>query len=293
VRVPRARPVPARASGCWWRDLDLPGIPGTCHFDGARSRAALAPRVRTPSPMLVPDYVTAYKSHLAHLIEAHGRDAAMEWIVGGQYAQIGVLESSALITLGLRREHLLVDVGCGSGRLPYTLREYLTGRFVGTDLLEEALDYAREKCGRPDWRFMPSHETAIPVEDATADFVTFFSVFTHLLDEDIFRFLAEATRAARPGGKIVFSYLDFECESHWPIFESTLANRNPQRVINKFISKGAIRRWARALGLAEVALHDGFQPWITLTEPFTYSDGRRAEGVVEFGQSIAVLQKGA
>lgn len=56
-------------------------------------------------------------------------------------------------------------------------------------------------------------------------------------------------------------------------------------------SKGAIRRWTRAIGLKEDAIWDGFQPWISLTEPFRYIDGRLAEGVVEFGQSVAVLRK--
>ncbi len=105
-----------------------------------------------------------------------------------------------------------------------------------------------KSAGRPDWRFMANHLPSIPVEDSIADFVTFFSVFTHLLDEDIFRFLSEAKRVAKPGGQIVFSFLDFECESHWPIFEATLSDQNPQRVINKFISRvlfGVGRgRWA-------------------------------------------------
>ena len=243
--------------------------------------------------MPLPDYLASYQAHLARLIESQGRDAAMETLVGGQYEQIGILEGSALITLGLQRNHMLVDVGCGSGRLPHNLKDYLEGMFVGTDIIEEALNFAREKCGRADWRFILDRRGAIPVEDSSADFVTFFSVFTHLLDEDIFRFLLEAKRVAKPGGKIVFSFLDFECESHWPVFEATLADQNPQRVLNKFISKGAIRRWSRALGLQEKAMFDGHQPWITLREPFTYSDGRRAEGVVEFGQSVAVLQKEA
>jgi ubiquinone/menaquinone biosynthesis C-methylase UbiE len=166
----------------------------------------------------------------------------------------------------------------------------LKGGFVGTDVLEDVLEYAREKCGRPDWQFIANHEPSIPTRDASADFVTFFSVFTHLLDEDIFRFLEEAKRVVRPGGRIVFSFLDFECETHWPIFQATVADRNPQRVINKFISKGAIRRWARALALQEEVIFEGPQPWINLIEPFTYIDGRRAEGVVEFGQSVAVLR---
>ena len=242
--------------------------------------------------MNVPDYVVSYKSHLANLVQAHGRDAAMERVVGGQYIQIGILESSALRTLGLQPEHTLVDVGCGSGRLPYMLRDYLSGKFIGTDILDDALSYASERCARPDWRFVPHYLPSIPVENGIADFVTFFSVFTHLLDEDIFRFIAEAKRVLKPGGTIVFSFLDFECETHWPIFEATVADQRPDRVINKFISKGAIHRWARALDLGVVRIFDGPQPWIELTQPFTYIDGRKAEGVVEFGQSVAVLRKG-
>ena len=241
--------------------------------------------------MIVPDYVQSYQKVLAGLVAAHGRDHAMEWIVGGQYSQIGILESSALITLGLKPNHTLVDIGTGSGRLPFKLKDYLSGNFIGTDILSEALEFAREKCARPDWSFITHYEPSIPAGDAVADFVTFFSVFTHLLDEDIYRFLTEAKRVTKPGGKIVFSFLDFECETHWPIFQATLADKNPTRILNKFISKGAVRRWCRELELQEEAMFEGYAPWISLTEPFTYIDGRPAEGVVEFGQSVAVLRK--
>ena len=263
---------------------------GTSTLSFLEPRLTRSYNVSANRAMQTPDYVESYNTHLARLIEAHGRDAAMALVVGGEYSQIGILESSALLTLGLQRRDTLVDVGCGSGRLPYELRNYLDGVFIGTDILNEALKYAAEKCARPDWQFIPNHLPTIPVSDSTADFVTFFSVFTHLLDEDVFRFLSEAKRVARPGGTIVFSFLDFECDSHWPVFEATVADRNPDRVINKFISKGAIRRWSRALGLRLEAIHDGPHPWIMLTQPFNYLDGRRAEGVVEFGQSIAVLK---
>jgi ubiquinone/menaquinone biosynthesis C-methylase UbiE len=159
----------------------------------------------------------------------------------------------------------------------------LEGPFAWTDILEDALDYASDKCDLPDWRFMPTFQSSIPLGDVTADFVTFFSVFTHLLGEDIFRFLLEAKRVAKPSGKIVFSFLDFECDRHWHIFEATVADQNPLRVINKFISHGAIRRWARALDLKVEVIYDGSAPWVNLDEPFNYTDGRRAEGVVEFG----------
>jgi hypothetical protein len=69
-----------------------------------------------------------------------------------------------------------------------------------------------------------------------------------------------------------------------------VADRNPNRVLNKFISKGAIHKWCAQLGLTVEALHDGPAPWIKLTEPFRYIDGREASGTVEFGQSVAIVR---
>jgi len=240
--------------------------------------------------MQLPDYMAAYKASLASYLTTYGREKAMEMVVGGQYEEIGILESSALLTLGLQPDHYLVDVGCGSGRLPFVLRGFLKGKYVGTDILGEALDYARERVAREDWDFIQTIEPTIPVPDKKADLVSFFSVFTHLLDEDIYRFLAEAKRVTRPGGKIVFSYLDYAVPSHWTVFENTLADTNPNRVLNKFISRPAIERWAKALSLDIERLYDGDERWISLTKSFQYSDGRIASGIVEFGQSVGVIR---
>ena len=68
--------------------------------------------------MRVPDYIASYKSHLANLIEKHGREEAMQLIVGGEYDQIVKLERSALIDLGLKRNHSLVAVSYTHLTLP-------------------------------------------------------------------------------------------------------------------------------------------------------------------------------
>ena len=215
----------------------------------------------------------------------------MDLIVGGQSKAIGILEHSVLATLGLRPTDTIVDVGCGSGRLSTRLAPTHAGVFIGTDLLPDVVDYAARKAGRKDWRFHVADRPPLPIEDGIADFVCFFSVFTHLLDEDIYRYLADAMRLLKPGGKIVFSYLDFAVATHWTMFELTMADQSPDPVLNKFISKDAIHAWAQHLGLRVEQLHDGPSEWINLLEPITYIDGREVSGVSYFGQSVAVVSK--
>jgi ubiquinone/menaquinone biosynthesis C-methylase UbiE len=239
--------------------------------------------------MQIPDYVSSYRAHLAQLVAAHGRDRAMELVVGGAYAEMGALEANALIHLGLQPGHTLVDVGCGTGRLALHLRDYLMGKYIGTDLLDEALAFARSTCGRPDWEFVSNHLPTIPAPDASADFVSFFSVFTHLLDEDIFKFLREARRVLKPAGKIVFSFLDFECYPHWEVFLRTVEDPNPNRVLNKFLAQETVRRWACRLALKTDAIRSGTDKWIPLPRPVTCENGKILEGLASFGQSIAVL----
>ncbi|MEO6245335.1 MAG: class I SAM-dependent methyltransferase [Opitutaceae bacterium] len=243
-----------------------------------------------------PDYLASYQATLAHLTALHGEEVAMDLIVGGQSNAIGILEFSTLRTLGLQAEHTVIDIGCGSGRLAVKLAPFLRGggaNYYGTDILPELTAYARKICRRDDWEFHATEGLGIPAPDACADFVCFFSVFTHLLHEDIYKYLAEAKRVLRPGGKIVFSYLDFAVPSHWTLFDLTVADTNPNRVLNMFVSKDGIAAWSQHLGLEVTALHDGHQPWIELVKSFRYADGREAAGVVEFGQSVAVLTRPA
>lgn len=232
--------------------------------------------------------MSEYAEALEGLRRTHGDTRAMELIVGGDYVAQGVLEKSLLMQLGTPRSGRIVDVGCGSGRLAFALHEYLSGEYVGTDILAAALAYAEMKVQRPDWRFVKTEDTRLPVADSWADVVCFFSVFTHLHDEDCFRYLEEARRIVKPSGLIVFSYLDFEVSWHWPIFDRSLKARD--HVLNRFHAKSALRVWGEMLALDFVRFVDGSEPWVELQEPVTFDDGRSCSGVVEFGQSVAVFR---
>jgi len=174
--------------------------------------------------------------------------------------------------------------------LAFSLRDGHVGRYVGTDILSEAVEFARSRVDRADWDFVTTTDTVLPLEDGVADFVCFFSVFTHLNDEDCYRFLMEAKRVGKPGAVVVFSFLDFDVPCHWPVFQNTLEDRSSNTVLNRFHAKSTIQALARALDLTVEKLIDGSSPCVRLLEPIHFDDGRLQNGIVEFGQSVCVLR---
>ena len=214
-----------------------------------------------PNP--ITDYAGNYKKMVSTL---KGPDAAAT-AVGGHYEEFGVIMRDILIEAGLRDSNYLIDVGCGSGRLAHKLS---VERYLGTDVVPSLLDHARSVCPNPAWRFRVVDEIVIPEQDGIVDMACFFSVFTHLLHEDSFRYLREARRVLRPGGKVVFSFLEFRAE-HWHIFEAGVRDHdeNRERPHNQFLDRDAIRMWAR---------HAGFS-----VERFDDEAARR------LGQSVCVL----
>lgn len=204
------------------------------------------------------EFLETYPKLIDSLKKRNTYDRAMKLAVGGEFEAIGLLERETLIHFGLPRDGYLIDVGCGSGRLAKPLSEYLTGRYLGIDIVPELVAYARSIVPDPDWRFEVAKGLVIPEKDGRADMVCFFSVFTHLLHEQSYLYLLEAKRVLKPDGKIVFSFLDFSIPEHWPVFEFNVkdvgVNSHP---LNMFISKDAIMVWAERLDLNVLHLHDG------------------------------------
>ena len=131
--------------------------------------------------MSVSRFKESYNQQTRDLIEAHGTEKAMSAAVGGHFEAVGQLEYALLQQYGLERNHCVIDIGCGSGRLGVQLRNYLKGTYIGLDVVQELYKYAEMKCNRLDWKFYEAPGLSIPEADDCADFVCFFSVFTHLL----------------------------------------------------------------------------------------------------------------
>lgn len=237
------------------------------------------------------DYRKTYTAHVARCREQFAEQTAFEAAVGGEFRAVGQLERALLDSLGLSDGDLVVDIGCGSGRLAVQLGDLRRLRYIGTDVVHALLVQAITLARREDWRFVRTAGASIPCGDGAADFVCFFSVFTHLTHEDSFRYLREARRALRPGGRIVFSFLEFRIGPHWTVFENTVAQTGTGAHLNQFMDRDAIHAWARHLGLEVELIADGDKPHIPLGEPVRWDDGQEMRGLGNLGQSVAVLRK--
>ena len=237
-------------------------------------------------------FLLTYEQMVKGLLDSLPEDDAAERAVGGDYEYYGVLEHALLRGEGLRDGSVVLDVGCGSGRLATKLNRYPALRYLGLDVVPALLDYARRKAGRPDFRFEQVDAPRLPFGDSAADFCVFFSVFTHLLPEESYVYLEETHRALKPGGKAVFSFLEHASAASRPVFEANVAwvrQRHMAGHLNTFLHRADLRFWAERIGFEVAAMHLGESRFIAVDAEC--ATPAVAEGLYALGQSVCVLRK--
>ncbi len=213
--------------------------------------------------LFAPHYVRNYRSLMRRLRrESADEDEAVERAVGGHYIRVGKVQADLVLEVAPTGPFTMIDIGCGSGRAAFALREEQRLSYIGIDVVPDLVDYARAKAERPDWRFDLISSIAIPADDASADIVLIMSVFTHLKPGEIKTYLAEVLRVLKPGGAVIASYLERDNERHRSLFYRPLKNRISRLlgrdVMVSFTTKAELAGWMDAAGLTiEQAIGDG------------------------------------
>ena len=122
---------------------------------------------------------------------------------------------------GLTDGMTIYDLGCGCGRTAQALqRSKWYGSYTGADVVPEFLDELRRQC--PDYVTILNIDPTVVASDNSLDLVFHWSLFTHLYPSECFLYACDAFRALKPGGKMVFSFLEMEEPAHDRVWEANL-----------------------------------------------------------------------
>ena len=148
---------------------------------------------------------------------------AATFIGGGDFVAVGDDFFETLKRHGLKPDHIIMDVGCGQGRMARPLVDYLTGgSYTGLDIAKSGIEWCKsEYADVPSFRFLhmdlynsrynamgktQAKEYVFPVEDNSQDMIFLTSVFTHMLAADIENYLNEFNRVLKPGGTALITW---------------------------------------------------------------------------------------
>ncbi|MFC5409997.1 class I SAM-dependent methyltransferase [Larkinella bovis] len=145
----------------------------------------------------------------------------MIFIGDGDFKKVGELTVSHIQELvGLKASDRVLDVGSGIGRVAIPLTKHINppGGYDGIEIVKEGVDWCNKEVNKrfPHFRFhhlnvynkmynpngtMQGHELRFPFDASTFDLVILNSVFTHMLEADFERYLAEIARVLKPGAR--------------------------------------------------------------------------------------------
>lgn len=187
----------------------------------------------------------------------------------------------------------VVDIGCGIGRLTRHMLHENVSSYLGIDvvpqILQEAIDMAQSNSR---FKFEIAKDCKIPQEDGTADIVVAFSVITHLIDEEVFEYFAEAKRVLKPGGVAIFSFLDFMNDGHREsFFRHAGQHRFGHGDMLKFTTADVLAKFCEHLGFSSVEFVDGHLQMPISQTPSVLLDVKTTNQTFGMGQSACVFRR--
>lgn len=236
-------------------------------------------RLASPSSHFVRDYERLVRKKLKE--HPNDRPLALAQSIGSPtmetFRDWGNRQVQVLRHHGLADGMTIYDLGCGCGRTAQELqRSGWHGRYMGVDIISELVDELKRVC--PGYEVAVHQELSILARDNSVDILFNWSVFTHLYPEETFVYMMDIFRCLKPGGKLIFSFLEMGSDRHQRIFYKNVETvRQGKRLthLDQFLHRDWISRFAEKIGFCAPEFTDG-------------QDGRDHP---PFGQALAVMTK--
>lgn len=170
---------------------------------------------------------------------------------------------------GLTPDDRVLEIGCGVARIGPRIASKCR-EWVGADVSVNMLRHAKEACAAAAvtnvdfFHLNGSDLTGIP--DASFDVVYCTAVFMHLEEWDRYRYVREAYRVLKPGGRIYFDNVSLISDEGWRQFDALVrydpAARPPN--ISKASTPEELRTYATRAGFTDIKVRPT-EVFITVT----------------------------
>ena len=161
----------------------------------------------------------------------------------------------------------ILEIGCGTGRIGVKLARYCR-HWTGADISEKMLSIAAERLrALPNIRLTQLYGDLSAFPANSFDLVYATSVFGHLDEMDRWRYIEEAFRVLRPGGRLLVDNIDIESETGWTMFLNDVRRYHELErpsYMPRFSTASELVNYARRAGFAPIAVHRR-SPLVVLT----------------------------
>lgn len=162
-------------------------------------------------------------------------------------------------TVGLTRHDIILEIGCGVGRVGKVLSQQCF-HWIGTDISGEMLRHAaRRLADRPNVTLVELHTVGLSeIFDCTIDVAYCTIVFMHLLEWDRFRYVQDMYRVLRPGGRCYFDNVPLDTEHGWRVFSESAAYPIERRAAHMSMtsSREEFRAYLTKAGFENIKIFD-------------------------------------
>ena len=169
--------------------------------------------------------------------------------------------------VGVHSTDVVLEIGCGVGRVAPELAPRVA-EWIGTDISGNMVAHARRRLAAlPNVRLIELADVGLAeIPSASIDVVYCTVVFMHLYEWDRFKYIAEAHRVLKPGGRLYCDNIDITSSLGWTMFSDAASYPPKERpsYLPMLSSADELRVYGARAGFESVVVEQFDDSWVAL-----------------------------